>query len=91
MSIHMKTTIEISDPLLKSARQLAVRKKTMVKALMEEGWREVIAERAGGCALITAHPRGLGWLNLPDVFPDELGDVAGVGARGKDGGDARLF
>ena len=61
------------------------------QALVEESGRQVIAERARGRALVTTLPRGLAWLIYPDVFPDELGDVAGDGARGKDGGDARLF
>jgi len=41
----MKTTIEISDPLLETARQVAVREKTTVRALVEEGLRKVITER----------------------------------------------
>jgi hypothetical protein len=41
----MKTTIEISDPLLETARQVAVREKTTVRALVEEGLRKVIVER----------------------------------------------
>jgi hypothetical protein len=42
----MKTTIEISDPLLEAARQLAGREKTTVRALVEEGLRRVIEDRA---------------------------------------------
>ena len=38
----MKTTIEISDPLLEAARQVAGREKTTVRALVEEGLRQVI-------------------------------------------------
>ncbi|MBM4293585.1 MAG: DUF2191 domain-containing protein [Deltaproteobacteria bacterium] len=41
----MKTTIEISDPLLEAARQVAVQEKTTVRALVEEGLHKVIAER----------------------------------------------
>jgi hypothetical protein len=44
----MKTTIQISDPLLEAARQVAVQEKTTVRALVEEGLRKVIEERAQG-------------------------------------------
>jgi hypothetical protein len=46
----MKTTIEISDPLLEAARQVAVQEKTTVRALVEEGLRKVIEERRQGSA-----------------------------------------
>ena len=41
----MKTTVEISDPLLERARQAARREKTTVRQLIEEGLRRVLAER----------------------------------------------
>ena len=41
----MKTTVEISDPLLQRARQTARREKTTVRQLIEEGLRRVLAER----------------------------------------------
>ncbi len=44
----MKTTIEISDPLLETARQVASREKTTVRALVEEGLRKIIEERQQG-------------------------------------------
>jgi hypothetical protein len=44
----MKTTIQISDPLLEAARQVAVQEKTTVRALVEEGLRKVIEERKQG-------------------------------------------
>ena len=44
----MKTTIEISDPLLEAARQVAIQEKTTVRALVEEGLRKVIEARAQG-------------------------------------------
>lgn len=40
----MKTTVEISDPLLARARKLAARRGTTVRALIEEGLRHVVAQ-----------------------------------------------
>ena len=41
----MKTTVEISNTLLEQARKLAVRERTSVRALIEEGLRQVVSER----------------------------------------------
>ena len=40
----MKTTIEISDPLLREARKLAEREGITLRALVERGLRRVVAE-----------------------------------------------
>lgn len=41
----MKTTVEISDPLLQKARRRAAREGTTVRALIERGLRKVLDER----------------------------------------------
>ena len=41
-----KTTIELSDGLLRDAKKVALRERTSVKALIEQGLRLVIAQRA---------------------------------------------
>jgi len=45
MVTHMKTTIEISTPVLTEAKRVAAREHTTVRALVEEGLRRVLRER----------------------------------------------
>jgi hypothetical protein len=40
----MKTTVEISDALLREARRLAAREGVTLKALIERGLRHVVSE-----------------------------------------------
>jgi hypothetical protein len=46
MVSHMKTTIEIADALGEAARKAAEREGTTLRALVEEGLRAVLDERA---------------------------------------------
>ena len=41
----MKTTIEVSDALFESAKELARRSKTTMRALIEDGLRRVVNEQ----------------------------------------------
>jgi hypothetical protein len=41
----MKTTVEIPDPVLKEARKLAAAEGTTLRALVEQGLRQVIADK----------------------------------------------
>jgi hypothetical protein len=44
----MKTTIDISDPLLREARKLAEREGVTLRALVERGLRRVVTETKPG-------------------------------------------
>jgi hypothetical protein len=44
----MKTTVEISDPLLREARKLAAREGITLRALIERGLHRVVAETKPG-------------------------------------------
>ena len=41
----MKTTVEISDPLLRDARKVAAREDTTLRALIEQGLRRILSEK----------------------------------------------
>ena len=58
----MKTTLDISDPLLRDARKIAARERTTLRALVEEGLRHVVAAkgRRGGFRLRDASFKGRG-------------------------------
>ena len=44
MGAHMKTTIEVSDALFSSAKELAQKRQTTLRALVEEGLRRVLSD-----------------------------------------------
>jgi hypothetical protein len=41
-----KTTLEISDPLLRDAKKLAAREGTTLRALVEQGLRKVVSDKS---------------------------------------------
>jgi Arc/MetJ family transcription regulator len=43
----MKTTVDIQDALLEEVRRIASQEKTTVKAMIEEGLRQVLVRRKG--------------------------------------------
>ncbi len=45
LATHMKTTIEISDALLIQAKQLAAERGATLRSLIEQGLRQVVAEK----------------------------------------------
>ena len=41
----MKTTLDISDPLLRDARKIAAQEGTTLRALVEQGLRQVVTAK----------------------------------------------
>jgi hypothetical protein len=80
----MKTTIEISTPLLRRARKLAARQGTTLRALVEEGLAKSIEARetapaalppllvVGGKGLTPEFQEG-GWDKIRDVIYEGRG------------------
>jgi hypothetical protein len=81
----MKTTLDISDPLLREARKLAARERTTLRALVERGLRHVVTEKKRGPAfrLRKASFKGRGLRpELADAGWDRLRDLAYEGRGG---------
>lgn len=81
MVSHMKTTIEISDAILERAKAVAAREGTTLRALVEDGLRQVLRNRrsapfqlrdasVGGNGL-TREFAGAGWDRIRDAIYDE--------------------
>lgn len=67
MGAHMKTTIEIADPVLREARALARKQGRTLRELVEAGLRHVIDDE-----------RGREGFSLPDKSVGGKGFQAGV-------------
>jgi len=81
----MKTTLEISDPLLREARKVAARERTTLRALVEQGLRRVVAEktRKSSFRLRKASFKGRGLRpEIADAGWDRLRDLAYEGRGG---------
>ena len=74
----MKTTIEISDPLLREARKLAEREGVTLRALVERGLRRIVVETKPDAPFklrrasfkgkgLQAEARGASWDRLRDL------------------------
>jgi Bacterial antitoxin of type II TA system, VapB len=82
--LSMKTTIDISDPLLREAWKVAAREGTTLRALVEQGLRKVVAEKRrpvfrlrkasfGGHGL-RPELREAGWERLRDLAYESRGE-----------------
>jgi len=79
MDGSVKTTIEISNPLLREVRKLAAREGVTFRTLVERGLRRVVAETKPGAPfkLRRASFKGRGLqADLHDATWDRLRDLA---------------
>ena len=77
MVSHMKTTVEITDSLLREAQEAARAQNTTLRALIEDGLRSVLARRGTGSfvlrdASVPGHGlqpefRGTSWERIRDA------------------------
>ncbi len=75
----MKTTVEISDPLLRAARGVAQSAGTTLRELIERGLELAIAERRlrGAYRMKDASVAGRGIApHLQDISPSQFRDLA---------------
>ena len=85
MVTRMKTTIDISDPLLEAAKNAAAREGTTLRALVELGLRQVIEtrKRGGAFRLRKASFRGQGLQPAAkDLTWEQMRELA-YGERGR--------
>jgi hypothetical protein len=76
MVTHMKTTVEIPDPLLKEAKRLAEREGTTLRALIERGLRLVVAPRARAARFrrgLQPGARNAGWDRIRELVYEDRG------------------
>jgi hypothetical protein len=81
----MKTTLNISDPLLREARRIAIRDRTTLRELVEQGLRKVVAERKARrrFKLLTVTFKGEGLVpELRGADWDRIRDLAYEGRGG---------
>src|SRR5689334_6710221 len=80
----MKTTIEISDALLREARKLATREGVTLRALVERGLHRVIAETKRPPFRMRDGSVGGGWLR-PEVHDLSWQQIRELSYEGRGG------
>jgi hypothetical protein len=83
--MHVKTTVEISDPLLREVRKLAAREGVTLRTLVERGLHRVVAEtnQSEPFKLRRASVKGKGLhAELADASWEQLRDLAYRGRGG---------
>ena len=61
MVIHMKTTLNIDDRVMRRLREEAARRRTTISALVEAALRRILAEASHGAARGRARPALPAW------------------------------
>lgn len=82
----MKTTLEISDPLLEQVRAIAVRDGETLRSLVEQGLRKVVADRAGKAKPFKLRNVSVGGQGLqPEVAHLSMHDIILMTYEGRGG------
>jgi hypothetical protein len=85
MVTHMKTTVEISDALLAEARDAAARDGKTVRALIEEGLRNVLASRKRSVKPFRLRDASFKGKGLQPGATGDWGSIAGTVYQGRGG------
>jgi hypothetical protein len=86
MFTHMKTTVEIADPLFKEAKRAAGQAGVTLRELIEQGLRLVLAQRKAApepFRLEDASVKGAGL--HPDIRPGDWSQLRGLVYDGRGG------
>jgi hypothetical protein len=82
---NVKTTLDISDPLLREARKIAARDRTTLRALVEQGLRKIVAERKAERPFrlrkVTFKGQGL----VPELRDTDWGKIRDLAYEGRGG------
>jgi len=85
MVSHMKTTIEIPDPVFAEAKRVARREKSTLRALVEEGLRLVL-ERRGEEERFQLRDASVGGQGLrPELRGASWDEIRDLAYRGRGG------
>src|SRR5258708_22454280 len=84
----MKTTVEISDPLLREVRRLAARHGVTLRTLIERGLRLVVAETKGAAPFKLRRASFKGESHHPDLRDASWDAVRDRAYEGPGGGSA---
>lgn len=83
-STHMKTTLDISDPILKQARSLAARKNTTLRAIVEQALRDTLARERQAVHVVKLRTRTFGGNGLQAGLSwDDWGTIRDLAYEGR--------
>lgn len=81
---HMKTTLDIADPILRQTRALAAKKNTTLKALVEQALRETLAKERQAPPIAKLETRVFGGTGLqPGLSWDDWGTLRDLAYEGR--------
>jgi len=83
---HMKTTIDIADPILRRVKQLAARRETTLKDLVEQALRDLLDAETGRPPVEPIRPVTVGGSGLqPGLSWDDWAAIRDRAYEGRGG------